>query len=546
MQGLSSKWEALSKWMQSPDGKTEIAEAKKDAWLPFNQQFPNADKSKFVSQATVESKGNVSAEIFLKAGEGSLQSVFGSDRKYWSAGMKKALGLGDIGGFPYQLSPLRTKVSLPIPAEPFDGKAPSLKKIFNAKMKIHVTPDQYFTTKFREIFQKTKLRHTSAAESKHWLAGPDMKYWPQQLNFAVFCATQGCGVSREIFDSGVDLPPQIRAFYIFHVYFTVRRILYQLGGIQSVSALPEDPTFNQFNNHYDVASHKRLCSEFGTDPTSDFRYTHGPNHGLGSVYQYVGGPSKTTLKYPGWNKFSDEGGKGEKGDLIYFIEPDDAAYAQVDWFAPNKANGLTKAGLSRINQSIEAFVYCILGAQVNVRSSILGEGGRAKETQTEFLVLMEDAIRQPDLAKSVQRYQLAVDEAMVRLNLAVAPNAWLMPARMVINTESTIGYNNKLKQAVSGMKLGVNNSVNPDVKKVGITPMEGKTTKRKAPPQPSKPVETKAPLGGGKEQQPTEPKVSDKASPETAQPETAHENNKIFLISGFVLAAFALSHAFSS
>jgi len=48
-----------------------------------------------------------------------------------------------------------------------------------------------------------------------------------------------------------------------------------------------------------------------------------------------------------------------------------------------------------------------------------------------------------------------VDEAMVRLNLAVAPNAWLMPARMVINTESTIGYNNKLKQAVSGMKLGV-------------------------------------------------------------------------------------------
>jgi len=41
----------------------------------------------------------------------------------------------------------------------------------------------------------------------------------------------------------------------------------------------------------------------------------------------------------------------------------------------------------------------------------------------------------------------------------------------------------------------------------------------------------------GKEQQ---PKVSEKSSPETA-----HENNKIFLISGFVLVAFALSHAFS-
>ena len=56
-----------------------------------------------------------------------------------------------------------------------------------------------------------------------------------------------------------------------------------------------------------------------------------------------------------------------------------------------------------------------------MRSSILGSGGRAKEAQIEFLVLMEDAIRQPDLAKSVQRYQLAVDEAKVRLNLAVSP-----------------------------------------------------------------------------------------------------------------------------
>ena len=78
-------------------------------------------------------------------------------------------------------------------------------------------------------------------------------------------------------------------------------------------------------------------------------------------------------------------GKGNKGDLIYFIEPDDAAYAQADWFAPNTASGLTQAGLSRINQSIEAYVYCILGAQINVRSSILGEGGRAKEAQNKFL-----------------------------------------------------------------------------------------------------------------------------------------------------------------
>jgi len=183
---------------------------------------------------------------------------------------------------------------------------------------------------------------------------------------------------------------------------------------------------------------------------------------------YASGPTKTDYKYPGWNKFSEEGGKAIKGNLIYYIEPGTASETQSDWFAPNTASGLTQAGLEQINQSIEAFVYYILGAQLNVRSSILGSGGRAREAQSEFLVLMESAITQPDLAASVQRYQLAVDQVKVRLNLAVAPMAWLMPAQMIINTASTIGYNNKLKQAVSGMKLGVNNEVNPDTKKLGL------------------------------------------------------------------------------
>ena len=92
-----------------------------------------------------------------------------------------------------------------------------------------------------------------------------------------------------------------------------------------------------------------------------------------------------------------------------------------------------------------------------MRSSILGSGGRAKEAQSEFLVLVEDAIRQLDLAASVQRYQLAIDEAKVRLNLAVCPGAWLMPGWMVINTESVVAYNNQLKQAGAGMKLRINN-----------------------------------------------------------------------------------------
>jgi len=369
----------------------------------------------------------------------------------------------------------------------FTQPASSIKKLFANLIAIYVTPDSFLTVKFREIFEQARLEHNSAAESKVWSGGPNMKYWPQQLNFAVFCATQGCGISREIFDSGVTLPDQIRAFYKFHVYFTIRRILYQMGGIQSVSALPGDPTFNQASNNYDIASYKRICA---VPPTADFRFTGGKNHGLGSVYIGVTGhgPQKTGTAWSGgYYKFSDEGGRAADGNLLYSMNPE--GVPQYDWFAPNKSDGLTKAGLARINESIEAFVYCILGTQVNVRSSIIGDGGRAKEAQTEFLTLMESAITQPDLAKSVQRYQLAVDEAKVRLNLAVAPMAWLMPANMIINTESVVGYNNKLKQAVSGTKLGVNNTLNTDTKKSALHLMDGRPSKVNPPnSHPSNPI----------------------------------------------------------
>ena len=539
--------DALLQWIQTPEAELIAKVAEQKAWKTFLAKYPNADKSKFEPQTDFAKDHTATSEIYFKAGPGSLINVLGSDSKYWSPEMKSALGVDHSSeGFPQQLTPSGLKGdSLPIPAVGFHNAAPSLKQIFNDQLNIYVTPDQYFTTKFREIFQKTKLTHHSGKESKTWLAGPNMRYWPQQLNFAVWCATTGCGISREIFDdnSAIPLPPNVRAFYKFHIYFTIRRILFQMGGIQSISALPGDPTFNQFNNKYDVASYKRICNEFGVGPSSDFRFTRGANHGLGSIYIYVTGigPDKTSASYPGFNKFSDEGGKAKDGNLIYYVEPDDAAYGQSNWFCPNVAEGLTQAGLARINQSIEAFVYCVLGSQVNVRSSILGSGGRAKEAQSEFLVLVEDSIRQPDLAKSVQRYQLAVDEAKVRLNFAVCPGAWLMPARMVINMGTVIGYNNQLKQAVPGMKLGINDEVNKSTKKSGLKLMAGGPTKINPPnSHPSNPIHSGA--------KPHTPRVTaTQPEEQTPQPEDqtpqpagvgglppSHENNKVAIAIGAV------------
>ena len=74
-------------------------------------------------------------------------------------------------------------------------------------------------------------------------------------------------------------------------------------------------------NRYNVTAYKSICAEFGIDPNSDFRFTGDQNNGLGSVYIWMRGPTSTNFKYPGDYKFSDEGGKAEDGDVIYYIRP---------------------------------------------------------------------------------------------------------------------------------------------------------------------------------------------------------------------------------
>ena len=122
------------------------------------------------------------------------------------------------------------------------------------------------------------------------------------MNFAVWCATTGCGISsKTLFDDG--LPKQVRSHLWFHLYLTLRRILHEPGGIQSSVALPGDDA---------------------------------------------------------------------EGNFIQYIT-NDPYENQYEHFVLPVSYGLTKAGQARLNQSIEVFVYCILGAQVNVRSSILGD-----------------------------------------------------------------------------------------------------------------------------------------------------------------------------
>ena len=74
-------------------------------------------------------------------------------------------------------------------------------------------------------------------------------------------------------------------------------------------------------------------------------------------------------------------------------------------------------GLCCTTTGIRKSSFIVLGAQVNVRSNILGALKGAKEAQREFPISMEDFIRQSDISRSVQ---LAIGETKVRLDLAIS------------------------------------------------------------------------------------------------------------------------------
>ena len=445
----------------------------------FKARYPKANFADFKT-GDFFGKPNI---FFQEGDEGT--TVFDDDGKdfrssiYFSKEMKRQLGLAP--GFPLELTH-NPNPKLEIPAVPFHGEIREAYTLKDAlvQQEIYVTPSDKFKIKFRDIFTDTVITHRSSHESRRWLAGPNFEYWPQTLNFAFYCATTGCGVSRRILfedkmrdgkndltDSELKIPPQVRSFFWFHVYFTVRRILFELGGPQNSLPLPGDTAFSQTENKYDIPSFERICAEFGISPNADFRFTRGDNHGLGSVFEYFSysGYTKTPFKYPSKEtKFEDEGGRASDGNLVPYIENTEARN-QYEYFLCPVSHGLTSAGLSRINQSIESFCYAILGSQVDVRSSISGSQGSAIETQRQFLSMVEDAIRNPEISKSVQRFQLAIQSAKVRLDLAISPGLWLLPSKMVVNTESVVGYNNKLKKATSFMRIGVNSDLNIPVRR---------------------------------------------------------------------------------
>ena len=106
---------------------------------------------------------------------------------------------------------------------------------------------------------------------------------------------------------------------------------------------------------------------------------------------------------------------------------------------------------------------------------------------------MEDAIKTLNSSNGPVKYQDAIERTKMRLDFAIARGVLLMPSRMIINTESVVGYNNNLTRVTDDMKLGVNNNVNQGTHKVSLKHMAGGPIKINRPnSHPANPIHKKA------------------------------------------------------
>lgn len=273
-----------------------------------------------------------------------------------------------------------------------------------------------------------------------------MQFYQNQLNFAVFCATTGCGVS---FADHLNHPDQmVKSVYRFHFYYAFRRILSELQ-----TKLPNESTFSPFNSRIDMKSFERICNEFNINLKTDFRQKLDRNHGLGTLYYWGVHREYNYDWYPPYTSFSS-------GTTVHLGSIEQEHKNAWTTFILDTSEGLTKAGIERVNYSIRTYVWCLLGSQAQVRSEIL----TGFDAQKQYLADLEDSINSTvDLPTSIKKYQNVLRYARSKVDFAVGSGLYMLPSDLRLQIGVIENYNNEILVAGDDQAIGMNSKINSEV-----------------------------------------------------------------------------------
>ena len=111
-------------------------------------------------------------------------------------------------------------------------------------------------------------------------------------------------------------------------------------------------------------------------------------------------------------------------------------------FVASESDGLTALGQLLFQQSIESFVYSILGAQASTRWAIVSEGAKSLQTQEVFRKIVNDTIIQDDQTITINDMRKAIVDTKVVLNTAITPGLILISSSLIILKKKIPGFKN--------------------------------------------------------------------------------------------------------
>lgn len=367
------------------------------------------------------------------------------------------------------------------------GKYPKLSSEDFTNLTIYINETDSCLIKLRDIFQKYRLPRVRSDEVvNRWHTNP-MQFYQNQINFVVWCSTTGCGVGYEHLNHK-NLP--LRSFFRFHLYYQSRRLLKEMSCPASFQTF-----WNAFENNIDISVYQDLCRQFHVSDKSMWKQHKDTNSEmLGTAYYYSGGKyrpvpgndydnSSLHNSYNKQNDYSDAtvmsfGNRSSTYSVAYIAQNENVDNAWTGFILngieiynedeemysiEGGPEGFTDIGTELINDSIRTYVYAILGAQAQTKTSLLTPG-TGLDAQRQFVNIVEDCINSPvDLQRSIQRYQDSLQYARSSLNFAFGEGLYLAPSDMDLRIGHHFGYNNNIHIANDSVKLGSNENINSEL-----------------------------------------------------------------------------------
>jgi hypothetical protein len=339
------------------------------------------------------------------------------------------------------------------------------------RLKIFVNEKDSFQANNLNIFTNYVLSFFNDSSIQKWLSSCDMSFYQNQLNFAVWCASSGCGVSvSEYLQPKENL---ISSVFRFHIYYQTRKLLEEMS-----CSIPGESIFKEMDNRIDMLKFQKLCNEFDVK-NKDFRFKGGDNGGLGTMYNYFSRMGYRPLKGIVYNsnrfQFISNSTNG-----VYKIDyvKQDVAIEGWKQFLLEKSNGFTKAGVVRLDDSIRTYAYCILGSQAQTRSNILA----SVETQQNFVDLLEKNIKSMfSIPESIAQYQNSLTNTNSKIDYVIGAGLYMIPSDLGLKPGSLQRYNNNILIADKSLKLGYNEALNMEQKLVSV-PLKPDLQSVKPPP----------------------------------------------------------------